>query len=218
MTTLAYTPKLAAALADGSLSAGLSDAKLDTLKRIHEQITALIVPLTSVQSLPVAEELAASLAPEYAKLVVHWSQTLPVADALKLNTDEESPLIGRVGESGLLSNAAKEQLHGALESSKAYFDWFSRVSLHSVAKEQEDAIAAIVVEVRDRVAQAEMAFIAVGLILEGTPGSTPQAIPILAELADRCWTEVEDVFLGLTEYDNGGEIVSLDDVKAELGL
>ena len=218
MTMLAYTPKLAAALADGSLSAGLSDAKLGTLKRIHEQITVLIAPLTSVQSLPVAMELAASLAPEYARLVVHWSQTLPVADALKVNTDGESPLIGRVRESGLLSNATKEQLHGAFESSRAFFDWFSRVSGHSVAKEQEDAIAAIVEEVRDHVAQAEMAFIAIGLILEGNPDSTPEAIPTLAELADRCWTEVEDVFLGLAEYDDDGETVPLAEVKAELGL
>ena len=218
MTMLAYTPKLAAALADGSLSAGLSDAKLDTLKRIHEQITVLTVPLTNVQSLPVAEELAASLAPEYARLVILWSQVLPPADALELNTDEESPLIDRVRESGLLSNATKEQLYGALESSRAFFDWFSRVSGHSVAKEQEDAVAAIVEEVRGRVAQAEMAFIAVGLILERIPDSTPEAIPILSELADRCWTEVEDVFLGLAEYDYDGETVPLAEVKAELGL
>ena len=217
MTLLDYRPELAIARVDDSSSKALPPSTRDTLRDLHEQITALVVPLTRVQLLSEAERLASLAAPDYIALATQRAQLLS-ADAPRLGTDAVSPLTDSIRESALMSNDIKEQLYGALESFAAYVDWFHRNNANTASEDKQRTVTAIVQHVQDYVAQAGMALSALKLVLSENSRSTSESIPVLAELVDRCWTEVEDVFLSLAKHDDEGGTVPLSEVKAELGL
>ena len=217
MTMLGYRPELAIALADESPSADLADNTRDELSRIAQQMRALVTPLTRVRSLTAATEQAASIAPEYINLAMQWGQARLQDHGSAPEVATRSPMFDDIHRSEMIPEDIKENLYGALESSMAYFSWLTQNYKNLVGGEMPHAAAAIE-KVGYVTAGAEAALLAIGLTLRGTPESAPQAIPVLAELADRCWTEVEDVFLSLAEYDDDGETVPLSEVKAELGL
>lgn len=123
-----------------------------------------------------------------------------------------------IGESELVPDAVKEQLQGVLDSSDAYFEWLANVRQSPHDEDRERSIAKAIEAVRDHVLQGEIALNAVESIFAGTAEATADALPILAELADRCWAEVEDYFLSQAEYDDEGDTVPLSEVKANLGL
>ena len=116
--------------------------------------------------------------------------------------------IALADDSHPLSDAVREQLRGVLESADAYFAWLARTGQTPLDEDEECSVAAVIEKVQGHVARGELALNAIESIFAETPGAVPQAVPILAELADNCWTEVEDVFLSLAEDDeDDGETV-----------
>ena len=217
MATLTYRPELATALADDSHSSGLPQSARDEYKRIHEQTIDLVTPLAQVQSFAEALRLASLATPDYIALATRRVGLLSDDEALRGGTEVVGPLIDSVRESSLMPDAVKEQWYGALESFAAYINWFWR-NYPAVNGDREHAVTAMVQHTQDDVARAGMTFDALVLILNSKLGSTPEAIPILAELADRCWAEIEDAFLRLAEHDDEGGTVPLSEVKEQLGL
>ena len=218
MTLLAYRPDLAIALADELLARGLSEDARQKLTRIHEQTIALVTPLAQVRSLTEADNLTSLATSDYIALAASRVGLRSDVDVLREGTNVVSPLIESVRESSLMSEEIKEQWYGALESFAAYVDWFWTNYADAADEDRQSAVTAMVQHTQRHMARAGMAFDALVLILNSTLGSTPDALPILAELADRCWTEVEDYFLSLAEYDDKGGTVPLSEVKTELGL
>lgn len=219
MTLLAYRPELAIALADESAPSGLSQSVRDELKHIRQQIVALVVPLGGVRSLSTAERLVSLATPAYAKLSKQVTEVLSRSGGAKPATQALRPLNDSIGESILVPEDVKEQLQGVLESVGAYMDWFRRNFAEATDESKQRALMPLVEQVHDHLTRTEVAFIAISLVLDETPGSAPEAIPILAEFVDRCWTEVEDAFMSLAEYgDDEGGATPLSEVKAELGL
>lgn len=217
MTLLAYRPDLGAALADDPSSTGLAEGTRDAVRMLQAQLVELTRPLTSVHSMPAAEKLVASILPDYVKLAIRWAEIL--SDVAPHETSENlgSAFAESIRESSLISGAVRGQLEGVLESSDAYFAWFARIRQTSL--DPEGSVTSVVEGVRDSVARGELALNAIESVLVGTVDAAPEAIPILTELADRCWTEVEDYFLSLTEYgDDKGDTVPLSEVRADLGL
>ena len=218
MTLLAYRPDLAIALADELLARGLSEDARQKLTRIHEQTIALVTPLAQVRSLTEADNLTSLATSDYIALAASRVGLRSDVDVLREGTNVVSPLIESVRESSLMSEEIKEQWYGALESFAAYVDWFWTNYADAADEERQSAVTAMVQHTQRHMARAGMAFDALVLVLNRKLGYTPDALPILAELADRCWTEVEDYFLSLAEYDDDGGTVPLSEVKTELGL
>ena len=218
MTLLTYRPDLAITLADESSPTGISRNARDELKRIGQRITALVLPLTHVRSLSTAEELISPAVPEYVTLAKQANQLLSQSNVSESARHAFRPLTDSIRESTLVSEDIKEQLQGVLESLEEYMDWFRRNYAEETNEGKQVALTPLVQQVNDRLPRVEMAISAISLVLDENPDSTPSAIPILSELADRCWTEVEDVFLSHAQYEDDGETVPLSEVKAELGL
>ena len=217
MTLLAYRPELGVTLAEGSRSGRLPRGPGDELLRLEQELRTLVIPLTQVRSLPAAAEQAGTIAPAYIDLAIQWGKTQWQVHGSASSTHTRSPLFDDIRRSGMVSEEAMEQLHGALESSVAYFDWITK-SYETLSGEEKQRATAALEGVGDVVAGAEAALLALGLAVRGFPGSAPQAVPVLAELVDQCWTAVEDTLMSLTEYGDEGGTIPLSEVKAELGL
>ena len=218
MTLLAYRPELAIALADDSGPSGVSQAVRDELRRIENAMRNLVALLTQVQSLSAAEVLAASIAPAYIELATQWGRTRLQDRESVPEANTRNPLFEDIHRSDMIPEDTKETLYGALESSVAYFAWIHR-NYATLMVEERQHVTEVLEQVGYDIAGVEATLVAVGLTIKGVPGSDPQAIPPLAELVDRCWTEVEDVFLSLAKHeDDDGGTVPLSEVKAELGL
>ena len=217
MTLLAYRPELATALADDSGPSGVSQAVRDELRRIEQEMRTLVAPLTQVHSLSAAEVQAASIAPGYVDLVMRWGQTWLLDHESVPVVNSRSPLFDDIHRSDMIPEDIKETLYGVLESSMAYFEWIGRSYTNLLVEEKQRATEVLEAVGYD-IAGAEAALLAIGLTIKGMPGSDSQAIEVLAELVDRCWTEVEDALMSLAEYDDAGETIPLSEVKAELGL
>ena len=218
MTLLAYRPELAIALADDSHPSDLAQDVRVELKRIEEEMRALVAPLAQVRPLPATEIMAASVAPAYIELAMQWGRTRLQDHESAPEENTRSPLFEDIRRSDMIPEDTKATLYGALESSMAYFAWIGRNYTTLMVEERQYATEALE-QVGYDIAAAEAALLAIGLTIKGMPGADSQAIPALAELVDRCWTEVEDVFLSLAEDDeDDGETVPLSEVKAQLGL
>ena len=215
MTLLTCRPELALALSDEPPMNGSADEGRDEFSRIAQRMRALVASLSRVHSLSAAQ--AARVAPEYVGLAMQWAEARRQHPELAPETDAGSPLFDLFDQSDMIPGATRERLYGALKSSTAYFDWLTR-NYDSIAGGEMPHTADVVDRAGYAIAGAEAAFLAIGLILKGVSGSAFDALPILAELVDRIWTEVEDAFMSLAEYDNESGAVPLSEVKAELGL
>ena len=217
MTLLAYRPVLTTSLVEDSDSSDPSQGPPDELSRIEQEMRALVLPLTQVQSLSAVEVQAASLAPAYVDLAMQWVQTWLQDHPSVPDVNTRSPIFDDIRRSDMIPEDTKETLYGALESSMAYFGWIGQNYTTLVIEERQHATE-VLEQVGYDIACAEAALLAIGLTIKRMPGSDPQAIPALAELVDRCWTEVEDALMSLAEYGDDDETVPLSEVKAELGL
>lgn len=218
MTLLAYRPELVTVPPDEADPSGLPQDMREEFIRIHEQAVALVLPLTNVRSLSEAERLAELAASDYIALATESARVTSETDALRVGSSVIRPLVNSIQESPLMSEEAKEQLQGALQSFAAYVNWYWRSHTRAVGEDERHRIDSLVLHVQDQTAMAGIAFSTVAAILNGHASATPEAISILAELADHYWTEVEDVFLSLAEYNDEGGTVPLSEAKAELGL
>lgn len=217
MATLTYRPELAIGpVGDSSLTGSPENTRIE-LNEIEQQMHALVAPLTQVYSLPAAEEQAVLVAPGYIYLVMQWGQTWLRSHGSLPEADNRSPLFDDIGRSDMVSEDIKEKLYGALESSMGYFGWI-RQSYENLAPDEKRRVTEVLEQVGLDVAAAEAALLAIGMTIKRMPGSTLQAIPVLAEFVDRCWTEVEDALMSLAEYGDEGGTIPLSEVKAELGL
>jgi len=221
VTTLTHRPEPSTALAEDPHPSGLSQGS-DELTHLKQEMRALVFPLAQVRSKAAAVEQAATIAPGYIGLAMQWEQarlqdSWPQGYESEADTNARSPLFDDILGSDMVSEDTKEKLCAALESSMAYFNWIRR-GYENLAREEAQRVAVDLERVGPAIAGAEAAFLAIGLTLKGTPGSAPAAVPVLAELVDRIWTEVEDVFLSHVQYDEEGETIPLSQVKAELGL
>lgn len=218
MTLLAYRPELVTALPDESAPSGLSQDVREEFIRIHEQAVALVLPLTNVRSLSEAERLAELAASDYIALATESARVTSETDTLRVGSSVIRPLVDSIRESTLVPEEAKEQLQGALQSFAAFVDWYWRNQTRAGGEDERHRIDSLVLNVQDQTAMAGIALSTVAAILNGHADATPEAISILAELADHCWSTVEDVFLSLGEYDDEDETVPLSEVRAKLGL
>ena len=218
MTTLTYRPELTIALADDSSLGGLSADARDELKRISQQIVTLIVPLTRVSSSTEAENLVTRAVPSYTGLARQLQQLLSRPDAAALKRRPFRPLADSIRESTMVPVQVKEDLQGVLESVDAYMNWFRRRYGGETDEAKQDDFTPLVQQVVGPLTRVEVALMAICLALDEDTDSTADAIPTLAEFADRCWTEVEDLFLSLATYDDEGGTVPLSEVRANLGL
>ena len=218
MTTLTLRPELATEPADYSSPSGLAEDTRAELNQIEQQMHTLVAPLTRVHALPVAEEEAVLVASGYIYLAMQWGQTwLRSHDSLP-EVSNRGPMFADIQSSGMVSEDVRQKLFGALESSVGYFSWI-RHGYESLAAEEQQRVTDVLEQVGLDVAAAEAALLAIGMVIKGMPGSTPMAIPVLAELIDRCWTEVEDALMSLATYDDDeGGTVPLSEVRANLGL
>lgn len=218
MATLTYRPELATDLVSDSSPAGLAESKRTELSQIEQQMHALVAPLTKVHSMPMAEEQALLVAPGYLYLVMEWGRTWLRSHGSLPEADNRSPLLEDLRSSDMVSEDVRQKLFGALESSMGYFGWIHR-RYENLTADEKRRVNEVLEQVGLNVAAAEAALLAIGMTIKKMPGSTPQAIPVLAEFVDRCWTEVEDAFMSLAGYgDDEGGTVPLSEVRAELGL
>ena len=217
MATLTHRPELATEPVGDLSPTGLPGDTRAELNKIEQQMHAIVAPLTQIHSLPMAEEQAVLVAPGYAYLVMQWGQTWLRKFSSLPEVTARSPLFDDIGRSDMVSEDIKEKLYGALESSMGYFGWIHR-SYENLDTDEKRRVTEVLEQVGLDVAAAEAALLAVGMVIKGMPGSTPMAIPALAEFVDRCWTEVEDALMSLARYDDESGAVSLGEVRAELGL
>ena len=217
MATLTYRPDPAAEFTNESLPAGSTENMQAELSQIEQQMHALVAPLTQVHTLPMAEEQAVLVAPGYMYLVMQWGQTWLRGHGSLPEVSSRSPLFDDIQDSDMVAEDVRQKLFGALESSMGYFNWIHR-SYEDLAAEEKRRVTEVLEQIGLDVAAAEAALLAVGMVIKGMPGSTPMAIPALAEFVDRCWTEVEDALMSLAEYDDDGDTVPLSEVRADLGL
>ena len=222
MTLLAYRPELATALEEESIGRDLSKDARQELMRIHKQITALTIPLTRAQSLPDAEKVVTRIESDYLHLGERWTELL-LASGLayeKLGGINEQ-LPDKLSKAEFVDPEVKQQWSSVLDSAHASAAWLNQRGDDALRTDNQEDIALVAnvtEQARSPVVRFEAVKNAIDLILSEAPGATPKAIPMLVELADRCWTEVEDVFLSLAEYDDDGGTVPLSEVKTELGL
>lgn len=204
MTTLIYRPEPALSLAETPTDGPTLEAssELDSLK---QEMRDLVMPLTRVYSLDNATRVAASVTPGYIDLASRWARSRmnnPLPQDYEAQKSA-SPLVDSIRMSALLSNRTKETLCGALESSRAYFDWIGQRHA-DIQQNAPPRLLQVLEHVGPVIAGAEATFLAIGLTLAGTPNTNPKSLMFLARFVDRCWTEVEDYFLGLALSDTEG--------------
>ncbi|MCY4623482.1 MAG: hypothetical protein OXC99_00515 [Chloroflexi bacterium] len=220
-TILDYRPEIAAAVADGSLDVGLSADALTSLRQIHERMVALVAPLTRVKSLSEAEALATNNESEYLRLAEEWSRLVGASGFSQPKTQEVNAALYDIR---LPNVDDQDQWLSTLQSVKAFLEWARkldrRLDSNELISQDEllkfDRLFSSLHRPWGRYVMADMA---ISLVVAKPSDSSPNAIPLLARLADQCITEVEDLFLAEADYgDDDGEHVSLEDVRANLGL
>ena len=221
MTTIFdHRPEIATAVADGSLGLGLPDSALASLRRINDKVEALTTPLTQVTSCSEAEALATASESEYRRLGEEWVGTLRNLDVSPADyavaERENGPLVQRIA---LPDKGENEDWQGVLDSEEGYVAWAERqlIEEQNDAERQRNEILAE--KTRGPFLRYLLVKRALVSAMASEPGPTSQTISALAEYADMCMTEVEDVFLASADYgEDDGERVSLEDVRANLGL
>ena len=219
-TILDYRPEVATAISEGKLEVSLSEDARATLGRINDRIVALVTPLTCVVSLSDAQMLVATKIDEYLRLAKQWTDILLDAGVSVAEFEE-----GNVGHFAHLPNDDdNERWQGALQSAAAYLDWAHRVnkrldSGEEIVEEELRKVDWVMTEVYSPLARFEMAKHAIKRVLAKSSGSSSSALSALAQLADNCMTEVEDVFLAQADYgEDDGQRVSFEEFRANLAL
>ena len=221
MTTIFdHRPEIATAVVDGSLGLGLPDAALDSLRRINDEIEALIAPLTQVTSLAEAAKLSEASEDAYRRLGEEWVTTLQKLDVAPADyavaEKKHGPVVQRFA---LPDDGENEKWQGVLDSEEGYVSWVERQLIEGLSDATRQKDEKMAKETRGPFLRYLLAKRALVATLAADPGSFPQTISALAEYADMCMTEVEDVFLAHADYgDDDGETVSYEEVRARLGL
>ena len=219
-TILDFRPEVAAAVADGSLDVGLSDAAVAALRGIYERNLLLIEPITHVNTLEQAESLVVKAIAQYVGLIEEWGQTLrehgvdPVQ--FGLTHYDKSQL-----DKGLsaLSKSDRELWEPVLQSEAEFLAWNSRHLAQPRDSDEFQRNDELVGEALGSFLAYLMAKNGLIIVLNEPDKSSPQTVAVLTQLADNCMTEVEDVFLAHADYgEDDGQRVSLDEVRANLGL
>ena len=215
-TILDYRPELAAAVADGSLDVGLSKGARAVLKRDMERIVEIVVPLMSVESLPDAEAHTSAAEAEFSSLLMRVAEALPKAGLSSHAADLTQKELER-GEP--LLHSVDERWEGILQSEAACADWFTRQTLKILDDDASQKVAHLTEQTRRPQSRFVMAKCALIAALTSKGGASPQTVSALTELADKCMTEVEDVFLAQADYgEDDGQRVSLEEFRANLAL
>ena len=221
MTTIVdYRPEVAAAVADGSLDIGLPDAALASLRRINDEIEALAAPLSRVSSLSEAEALATSGETEYRRLGEQWVATLHDLDVSPTEYAEaEKGKVPSVQRVVLPDDRDDEHWQGVLDSEEGYVAWIERQLIEEQTDDERQKNDVLAKETRGPFLRYLLVKRALVSALASVPGPSPQTISVLTALADKCMTEVEDVFLAQADYgEDDGQRVSLEEFRANLAL
>ena len=219
-TILEFVHSAATPHTSESLPAGLADHVQAALHSIEEREVEILFPLTIASTLVEAEKLALAGETEYRRLVEEWiavRQEAGILPAVSTGTD-----IGSASDAQwtqLPDTMDNDRWQGALQSEAAYVAWMKRqvaVSVRDAEQEQEGLPFGEAVGPFLRFQMTKWALL---LALASPLSLPPQNISALSQLADKCMTEVEDIFLGQAETDDDdGEVVPLAEVRANLGL
>ena len=221
MTTIwDFQPEVAATLVEGSFWSGLpADARV-ALWKADERTKTLVAPLTRVESLADAEAFVSSAEAEYRGLAEQWAKVLRESgvSATQL-ADDYRDRNSALRDWQLPSTNDNERWQGVLDSEGAYVAWLERqqsLAPSSDARLKGNQLAAKTTEPLLRFLMVKRALV---LAMESDSGSSPMTLTVLTEFADKCMTEVEDIFLGQADPDDDdGEGVPLAEVRAKLGL
>ena len=221
MTTIwDLQPEAVAALKEGSLWSGLSADARAALVRIYDRTTALVTPLTRVESLEGAETLAASAEAEYQSLIEQWRQTLRASGITPAQFAAEQRKKSLLSQYFIIfSKYDRERWQGVLTSEAGYVAWIDRSLAVEPADDEGEEFNRLAEATTGPFSRYLLAKHAVVTLFAMTPTPLPQTLSVLTELADRCMTEVEDAFLAQAERDDDeGGVVPLAEVRADLGL
>ena len=216
-TILDYRPEVAAAIADGSLAGDIPHDARIVVARIRERVEALVAPLTRVESLADAQALAATGEVEYLHLMEEYDKAISGSSVLQFEVADGPG----VGADLRLPNADDdERWQGALQSGEGYFDWLGRQLRNGQSDDERRQSNEIIKETLGPIGRFLLAKLALVTAFATAPPPSPATVSSLAQLADECMTEVEDVFLAHADYreDDAVEPVPYEEVRANLGL
>ncbi len=221
MTTIwDFQPEVTAALTEGSFWSGLSADARAALWRTDEQTQALVAPLTRVESLADAEAFVGTAEAKYRSLAEQWAKVLRDSGVSATQfADDYRERNSALRDWQLPSTDDNERWQGVLDSEGAYVAWLERqqsLAPSSDARLKGNQLAAKTTEPLVCFLMVKRALV---LAMESDSGSSSITLTVLTEFADKCMTEVEDIFLGQKDLDDDdGEVVSLAEVRANLGL
>lgn len=220
MTTIwDFQPEVSAALVEGSFWSGLSADARAALWRIDEQTKAIVAPLTHIELLADAEAFVSSAEDEYRHLSEQWAKVLRDSGVSSSQLAEDYRVRSFALRDWQLPTVEdNERWQGVLDSEGVLVEWLERqqsLAPGSEARQMGNRLAGTTVAPLLRFLLVQRAIV---LALASDSGSSHRTISVLTDLADKCMTEIEDVFLGAAEYDDDGETVSLAEVRADLGL
>lgn len=204
---------------DEHLTGGISKRAQEVLRRIEEREVEILFPLTNASTLAEAEELATASETEYRRLVERWISTLQEAGVEPVESaDVDIGVAYDIQGTHLNDSEDNERWQGALQSEAAYVAWLRRQVAEGNGEAKQEPQNWLFEETVGPFLRFQMAKRALLVGMASPIGLSPQTVSSLAEFADNCMTEVEDVFLGTAEYNTNDETVSFEEIRAELGL
>lgn len=219
-TILDHRPETATAVVDGSLGLGLPESALASLRRINDEVEALNAPLVQVTSSSEAEALATASEAAYRRLGEEWVATLQemgISPAdYAVAEKENGPLVQRVA---LPNESENEEWQSVLDSEEGYVAWVERQLIEAQSDDERQRNEKLAEETKGPFLRYLLVKRALVSALASASGTSPQTVSALAGYADKCMTEVEDIFLAHADGDGeDGEVVPLAEVRADLGL
>ena len=205
---------------DEQLPEGISKSVQAELRRIEDREVEILFPLTNASTLAKAGELAAANESEYRQLVERWIATLQEATVdptESAGVDRE--LTSDTQAVHLAVPEDNERWQGALQSEAGYVAWLRRQVSEGNSEVEHAQPNQLFEETVGPFLRFLMAKRALLLGMASPLGLSPETVSSLAELADNCMIEVEDLFMAEADYgEDDGQRVSLEEVKANLGL
>ena len=218
-TILDFVHSATASHSEECLPSGLSADMQATLRRIEQREVEILFPLTNAVRIEEVRHFAEAGEIEYRQLVEQWHtafQDVGILPSAPAESEGEAPLDGQWIR--LPDDTDNERWQGALESEAAFVAWIEAHGA-STSDDEEKQQSLPLQDIFGPFMRFQMAKRAILLAVASPLGVNPQTVSALAEFADDCMTEVEDAFLANADYgEDDGERVSLEDLRANLGL
>lgn len=201
----------------GVLQEKLTNAQLQRLRVLVENLNSMLAPLTRVRTSSTLEELLSSSAPRYVQIASEMFDVLLVSRPGEdltivkemLSVSPEWFQSFTTEKADLLGDQHLQQLLGAFSSLHGLNGW----AFDTLQKGGAEAhrLAAMATIVGEPLLRAQICILAVtAILLEGVTDWALESIPLLCSASDEYMSEVEDAFLAAS-YKGAHEKLSLDE-------